>query len=87
MSDNCLHPIWEYLGISYWGAHDADGRPIKEQLHRCIDCGKKERDVPDNAVMLGHAPGECDVCDKYAAVILPEQRDRWIELTEQRRAG
>ena len=85
MSDPCTHPIWLYLGYEFWGNYNPEGVAVREQRHQCIDCGRQERDVPENAVMIGHAPGECPTCDKYAAIIPPEQRDRWIELTERRR--
>lgn len=77
----CPHAIWRYCGADYWGDYDETGNAIHEQRHQCIDCGREERDVPCGAVMVGHAPGECRVCDKAASSLSPEQRDRWINLT------
>ena len=73
----CTHPIFEYMG-----GHNCNGERF-EQRHRCIDCGHEERDVPDGSVMVGHAPGECTVCDREAETIPPEQKARWIALTAE----
>ena len=72
---DCTHPIWQYLTC---------GR--LPQRHRCIDCGKEKEYVPDGAVMIGHAPGECDVCDRNSSIVSADQRERWITLTMERRA-
>ena len=77
---NCKHPIWKYMGAYYWVGDKY------EQRHKCIDCGHEERDVPVGGVMIGHAPGECDVCDRGAEVIPAEQRARWAELTTEQRS-
>ncbi len=76
----CEHPIWEYLG----GDHPREGGGTG-QLHRCVDCLLEEQDVPEGSVMIGHAPGECDVCDRNARELPVADRRRWVELTEQRR--
>ncbi len=82
---DCAHPIWEYLGAEYWGDYDSDGAAIREQRHRCIDCGCEERDVPEGSVMIGHAPGECGACDRNAVALPVKQHDRWIKLTQRER--
>ena len=74
--DDCKHPIWEYL---------AD-YSLRNGGHKCVDCGRVENDVPKGSVMVGHAPGECGVCDAAAAELPPEQAERWKELTEERRS-
>lgn len=78
----CQHPIFEYMGVHFWGDNTE-----REQRHKCIDCGHEERDVPDGSVMLGHAPGECSTCDKFAAVLSEADRQRWIDLTAFRRGA
>jgi len=75
----CGHQIFAYMGADYW----EDGK--YEQRHRCIDCGHQELDVPSGAVMIGHAPGECDVCDRNAKILPGEQVERWKQLTAARR--
>ena len=76
----CTHPIFIYLGAHVW---DEGGE--REQRHRCADCGHVERNVPNGSVMVGHAPGECSVCDKHAEMIPSEQKARWIEMNAQQR--
>lgn len=78
--ETCAHPIFIYLGAGHRGP---DG--LREQRHRCVDCGHEERDVSEGSVMVGHAPGECSVCDKYAETIPSEQKARWIEMNAQQR--
>jgi hypothetical protein len=83
---DCPHLIWEYMGADYWGTYDSDGAAVREQRHRCLDCGHEERDVPQDSVMVGHAPGECKVCDQNAGMLPAEQCDRWMKLTRDRRS-
>ena len=78
---DCKCPIFEYLG----GHHLRPDNKIG-QLHRCIDCGRKEGEVPAGSVMVGHAPGECSVCDEEAKKLPPKQKERWIRLTEEDRS-
>ena len=77
----CTHPIFRYMGGNIWNA--AAGR--LEQRHKCIDCGHEEKNVPDGAIMVGHAPGECGECDRFAALLPDEQRERWVRLTAEGR--
>lgn len=81
----CKHPIFQYMGAHYWGDYNSDGAAVREQRHRCIDCGHEERDVPDGSVMVGHAPGECPVCDKFAELLPEIEKARWIQLTQKGR--
>lgn len=76
----CQHPIFRYLGADRW----FEGGEY-EQRHRCIDCAHEERGVPSGSVMVGHAPGECSECDRYALELPADQRERWIRLNEEQR--
>ena len=78
MTDKCQHQIFSYMGGGYWCGEYG-------QRHKCIDCGHEEKDVPHGSVMIGHAPGECEVCDRHAKTLPPEQTERWKLLTAQRR--
>ena len=78
----CSHPIFSYMGGDNWNAE----HERYEQRHRCIDCVHEVRDVPGGSVMVGHAPGECGVCDRFAVLLPDELRNKWIQLTTERRA-
>ena len=71
---DCKHPIWIYLSF---GQHP--------QRHKCVDCDEEAEYVPNGSVMIGHAPGECNTCDKYAAALPSKDKTRWIEMTNARR--
>ena len=81
MMAECLHPIFRYMGAPNWNAE----AERFEQRHRCVDCGHEERGVPAGSVMIGHAPGECWVCDQTAATLPADQRERWINMTAEQR--
>lgn len=73
-TDTCTHPLWRYMSCGQL-----------PQRHECFDCGKEAEYIPDGGVLIGHAPGECDVCDKTAELLPPEQKQRWIKLTQEGR--